>query len=197
MVSLKLKDDYNTSLINIGPCGLHVLHNSFKTGAVATGWQIDSLLSSLYHLFKDSPARIEDYTKVSGSSKMPLKFCNHRWLENEPVCQRTLEIWQNVVKYVTAAEKKNVPLPRNNSFKIIKQCTTDKLIEAKNEFFEMVASVFLAFYQTDKPVMPFLASDLLVLLKSLLRKFVKQTVLEAYNTTEKLAKIDIKDRDNY
>lgn len=82
------------------------------------------------------------------------------------------------MKYVTAAEKKNVPLPGNNSFQIVKQCTTDKLIEAKIEFFKMVASVlqpFLAFYQTDKPVIPFLASDQSVLLKPLLRKFVKHS----------------------
>ena len=79
----KLSDDFDTILINIGSCGLHIVHNSFKTGATATEWKVEALLSSLYYLFKDSPARREDFSKVSGSTRLPLKFVNHRWLENE------------------------------------------------------------------------------------------------------------------
>lgn len=56
-----------------------------------------------------------------------------------------LRYGKNVVKYVTAAEKKNVTLPGNNSFKMIKQCTTDKLIKTKIEYFKMVASVLQPF----------------------------------------------------
>jgi hypothetical protein len=56
-------------LINIGSCGLHVIHNSFKTGAAASGWDISSVLRSLYYLFKDAPARREDYAKIT---KKPL-----------------------------------------------------------------------------------------------------------------------------
>ena len=55
------------------------------------GWQVSSFLSSLYYLFKDAPARREDFVTISGSSLMPLKFVSHRWLENwnglkESVC---------------------------------------------------------------------------------------------------------------
>ena len=46
------------------------------------GWQVSSFLSSLYYLFKDAPARREDFVTISGSSLMPLKFVSHRWLEN-------------------------------------------------------------------------------------------------------------------
>ena len=31
-------------LINVGSCGLHIIHGAFKRGAIATGWHIDNLL---------------------------------------------------------------------------------------------------------------------------------------------------------
>ena len=85
-------NDYDNDLINIGSCGLHVIHvhNSFKSGAEATHWGISSFLSSLCYLFKDAPARLDDYQKCEGSSLRPLKFVSHRWLENVPVCERAI-----------------------------------------------------------------------------------------------------------
>ena len=59
----KLADDYETILINVGSCGLHIVHNSFKTGATVAEWKVEALLLSLYYLFKDSPARREDFLK--------------------------------------------------------------------------------------------------------------------------------------
>ena len=55
LISEKISLDYGTKLINIGSCGLHVVHNCFKTGSTATDWnpQVSSLLSALYYLFKD------------------------------------------------------------------------------------------------------------------------------------------------
>ena len=31
-------------LINVGSCGLHIIHGAFKRGAIATWWHIDNLL---------------------------------------------------------------------------------------------------------------------------------------------------------
>ena len=97
LVKEKLSEESDdTKLINIGSCGLHITDNSFKSGATASGWDISSLLSSLYYLFKDAPARREDYTRI-----LPLKFCGHRWLENVPVCERALALWQSIEAFVT------------------------------------------------------------------------------------------------
>ena len=94
----KVNADYGTTLVNIRSCGLHVVHNSFKRGMDATGWQVSWFLSSLYYLFKDALARREDFVTISGSTLMPLKFVFHRWLENVPVCQRALMLWDNVAQ---------------------------------------------------------------------------------------------------
>ena len=87
LVKEKLSEEFDdTKLINIGSCGLHIIHNSFKSGATASGWDVSSLLSSLYYLFKDAPARREDYRRITENSFLPLKFCGHRWLESECPC---------------------------------------------------------------------------------------------------------------
>ena len=37
LIKEKLSNDYDTKVLNVGSCGLHTVHNSFKTGAVAFG----------------------------------------------------------------------------------------------------------------------------------------------------------------
>lgn len=44
----------NKSLLNIMSCGLHTLHNAFRDGYKASGWEVDHTLCSLYWLFKNS-----------------------------------------------------------------------------------------------------------------------------------------------
>ena len=73
---------------------------SFKTGAQASEWNVEEILSSLYWLFVDLPARKEDFTEITGSMVFPMKFCKHRWLENVPVVVRAQEIWDKVIMYV-------------------------------------------------------------------------------------------------
>jgi len=77
-------------LLNVGSCRLHQVHNAFKAGAQASGWSVDKFLSSLYWLFKDTPARREDFTTLSGKLTFPHKYCNHCWFENVPVVKRQL-----------------------------------------------------------------------------------------------------------
>jgi len=71
LLKQKILSDHGTNLMNIGSCGLHVIHNSFKMGAESTGWNVSSFLSSLCYLFKDSPARRENFKNVTGSSTCP------------------------------------------------------------------------------------------------------------------------------
>lgn len=63
-----LEGEIGSKLLNIGSCGLHVMHNAFKAGSNTTTWDIEHTLNSFYWLFKDSPARRGDYAKVTGST---------------------------------------------------------------------------------------------------------------------------------
>lgn len=88
-----IEEQKDKKMLNVGSCGLHTLHNAFRAGCAATDLELESALSSLKWLFKDVPARREDYTEVTGSTSFPLDFCNHRWLENGKVAERALEIF--------------------------------------------------------------------------------------------------------
>lgn len=69
----------------VGSCGLHIIHNSIKTGFGV--WQIEKLLKALHFLFHCAPARQHYYSLVTKSTKFPLPFCGHRWLENLPAVE--------------------------------------------------------------------------------------------------------------
>ena len=89
-------------LLVVGSCGLHTLHNALKSGF--TMWAMEKLLRALHYLFRNVPARREDYVSLTKSSIFPLPFCGHRWIENAPVAERAIEVWPNIGKYVTAEE---------------------------------------------------------------------------------------------
>lgn len=162
-----LKEMYGgAQLVVVGSCGLHTLHNAFKTGF--SMWQMEKLLRSMHTLFNNVPARREDYVTVTKSSVFPLAFCGHRWLENLPVVQRALEVWPSLQLYVDAVKKKELPNPGTGSFETIEATQKDPVILAKLHFFATIARTFEPFlkrYQTDEPVMSFLASDLAELMK--------------------------------
>lgn len=193
-----LADDYDSSLINIGSCGLHIVHNSFKTGATDTGWNVGQYLSSLYYLFKDSPARKEDFNKICSSNLSPLKFVSHRWLENVPVCQRAIAITADIEKFVKAVNEKKIPKPTCKSFSCVSEAIKDKLLMPKLEFFNFVAchlQSFLTIFQTDRPMVPFLAEDIARMVRGLLKCVIKSEVLSDTDDA-KLHKV-LDEKDNF
>ncbi|KAK2140319.1 hypothetical protein LSH36_1393g00020 [Paralvinella palmiformis] len=74
----EIKNECGMGLLNFRSCGLHVIHRAFQTGARETDWGLDGLLSSPYYLFKDTSARRDDFTDVTGCNEFPLKFCKQR-----------------------------------------------------------------------------------------------------------------------
>ncbi|GBO30098.1 hypothetical protein AVEN_59429-1 [Araneus ventricosus] len=106
MMMEELKNELKTSLLNVGTCGLHVMHNAFSGGCSAAFPEVEKAESAVYWLFKDSPARREDFTSLNPDVKFPLKFCKHRWIENENVLDRLLKIFPDVKSYTKEIEKK-------------------------------------------------------------------------------------------
>ena len=43
------------SLINIGSCGLHVVHSAFKTGFQSVDWDLNKVFKAMWKFFHDSP----------------------------------------------------------------------------------------------------------------------------------------------
>ena len=193
--SSEFKTDTNQGVLNIGSCGLHIVNGAFLTGAKASGWSVDDNLMCLYRLFNDAPARREDFMKISGQSTMPLKFCKHRWLENIPVAERALLIFDSVVKYVKAVQKKKITRPGNKSYETVEKYSKLAVTPARLHFFISVAKIvnpYLTAYQTDAPMLPFLAKDLTRMLANLMQRFLNietRTKQSAY----KLMQVDVDD----
>ena len=197
-----LDAEYDHKLINIGSCGLHTLHNRFRDGAQSTDWGLGGILNALYRLFKDVPARREDYINATGNndSQFPLKFCQHRWVENVIVANRDMEIRENIESYVTSGSNKECKDPCTKAFETVKQWIADPLGKAKLAFFVYVATPiesFLRIYQTDYPMIPYMANDLGLVFKTLLNRIITAEVMEeAGDDCYKLIKIDTSNKAN-
>ena len=123
-------------LLNVGSCSLDVVHGVFRNGMKQTNWGIDLLLKSLHSLFNETPARREDYMKITGSEIFPQQFCGHRWLEDKKVAERALEIWPNITAYVTETLKKPTSqIPTASSFATVRSAVQNHLTIAKLQFF--------------------------------------------------------------
>lgn len=191
----KVKAECNCQILNIGSCGLHIVHGAFKHGCNATKWDIAAVLRSTHSLFNETPARLEDYTKVTGSDLFGKNFCNTRWLENVPVAEHLLEMFPHLCKYVAAAKKGDIPLPQTKAFGVVLEATCDPLFPVKLNCFVSVAktiSPFLLRYQTDRPMLPFLASDLHRMVKHLLYRFMKRDVVDDTSLAS-LAELNLSD----
>ena len=145
----------------------------------------------------DSPP----YTSITESTVFPLNFGATRWVEDDKVAQRALEIWPNVEKYIKEVLKgsKNKQ-PTSASFATIAKATKDLLLPAKLQVFVYISKVlkpFLVKYQTGEPVIMFIGEDLFDMCGKLMQKFVKKDILDLTDTMSKLANLNVLNKDNH
>ena len=193
------KERNSEELLNIGSCGLHIVHGGLQKGVNESDWKLGHLMRSLWQLFHDSPARREDFGKLTGSTVFPLKFCPHRWVEDVVVAERAHQMWPNIKKYVSSFRATPKKAPQTASYATIKEACEDPLTVTKLEFFISVAKQrqpFLLKFQTDAPMAPFLGQSLKDLLLTLMGRFIKKDVLEQSDSYPKLAAIDPCDKKN-
>ncbi|XP_062541413.1 uncharacterized protein LOC134209440 [Armigeres subalbatus] len=177
-LKLELKED--TKLLDLGSCGLHIMHGAFKDGIQATGWPVVAFLRALHNLFKNVPARRALYVQYSESDVFPLKFCGHRWLENSDVAERAIDTIGNIRKFVDGVKKDKIE-PKCKSYSDIVNFLNDPLICVKLTFFRAVASEIeplLRELQSDEPMVPFLYPEICQLVIALCEKFIKPEKLE-------------------
>ncbi len=174
------------------------MHGSFQSGEKETGWKVGDVLRALWQLFHDSPARREDFIEMTKTSTFPLKFCAHRWVEDLAVAERAIEIWPAVQTYINSHRKlPRSKVPSSASYCTVKEATADPLFVAKLHFFAFVArqlKPFLEKFQTDAPMVPFLAKELQSTMRGLLSCYIKREELEKLKTPVQLLKLDPQDK---
>lgn len=194
MLQNDLKENCSKSLLDIGSCGLHIIHGAFKTGLRHTFWNLNKFLYDIFNLFKDSPARRADFKRLTGSDTFPLKFCSVRWVENVSVAQRAIDILPQLRIFIEKAEAEKIE-PDTKTYSSVKEMLKcNNLLKAKLGFFISVASElqgFLLRFQAHKPMVPFLYEEMYMILHNLMKRFVKNDVIEKHNSASKLMKIDI------
>ena len=162
---IKLREEEELPpLLDIGTCGLHVVHGSLKSSE----WDLQRLLKAMWQLLDGSPARRAVYENVTSTESMeyPSKFCGHRWCENEICAEKAEVILKNYQKFIThicSLKKKDQPDSNNKSFATLKTMIHDPLMPAKLKFFEMISGKlnwFLRAFQTDNPMIPFMTDIL-------------------------------------
>jgi hypothetical protein len=189
-------------IIDVGSCGLHVVHGAFQTGVKATGWKLEKVLKSMWKLFNDSPARRDLYIQLNTSNVFPLMFCQTRWVEDEPVAIRAMEVWENVVNVIKHFQTlcKSKQPNKNNSYETLVTYHTDVFMQVKLQFFVDVASMmssYLKQFQTDIPMMPFVSEILENLIRRLMKIFIRKAIIDEADSAYSLIKIDLQKRENH
>ena len=169
-------------LINIGSCGLHIIHGSFKTGIEVTHWNIKITAKGPFQILHDSTPTRADYIRVSRSNIFSLFFCATIWVEDKKVAERLLEIWPHISRVVAFWLKlPKLGQPKCKSFESVKEVVEDELTTVKLSFFSYLASIFqpvLEKYQTQAPMIPYMYSDVGNLIRSLMQIVVKHDIID-------------------
>ncbi|GBN53613.1 hypothetical protein AVEN_197773-1, partial [Araneus ventricosus] len=178
-------------LIKMGTCGLHVIHGAMKAGLKSVDWDIFAILRNLYYLFKDSPARRADFTRITGCSIFPKKFCAVRWLENSDCIARAIEIVEPVMKYLSQLKHTDSKLKAS-----LKTSMKDPFIKCKLAFVRSLSlqcETFLTNFQSEKVCVPYLYAELSQLLGGIIKKFIKP---EKFVEGSALLKLDLNSKDS-
>ena len=190
------------SLIELGSCGLHIVHGALQTGMKESGWKPEKVLHAMWKIFDESPARRDIYIRETSCDVFPLHFCKTRWVEDGLVAGQAIEIWgyvTKVVKYWLSLCKSKQP-KNNNSYNTLVEHCKDPLMIAKLHFFKYLTSLlrpFLVRFQTESPVLPFLAIDLDRMIRQVYGLFMKRDVVNETQTPYLLSKVDVSKKENH
>lgn len=186
--------------LNIGSCILHIVHGAFATGNNESGYNLDGLLKALFYLFEDCGARRSDLKQTSSFVGYPFYFCKTRWVEDVIVAEQAIKVWPSIKEYIKTTEKKpKREIPTAKSYTTVREAVKDKLVIPKLQLFITIArqlTPFLTKYQSDKPMVPFLAGDYEGLVRDMMVRLVKPDVLQQAAGCTKLMKIDVREEKN-
>ena len=189
-------------IVDVGSCGLHVVHGAFQTGVKATGWNLEKVLKAMWKMFNDSPARRDLYIQLNTSDVFPLMFCQTRWVEDEPVAVRAIQVWQyvvNVIKHFQTLCKSKQPA-NNKSYDTLVDYHNDVFMKVKFQFFIDIAGMMCSYlkqFQTDNPMMLFVPEILEGVIRRLMNIFIRKAVIDEADTAYSLIKVDLNERENY
>lgn len=178
-----------SSLLDIGLCNLHFVHNAFRKGLEIFGADVGDMVITVNVFFDGWPSRQEAFLDAQIKVNVPqhcfVKYITSRWLTLFTAAKRLLEQWPaleqfflrdipksgtpNKKKIVQTAQYKNILNQLKNSF-----------MKAEISFVIESAAIFerfLLIFQKDEPLIHILFEEVTELTVTVLGRVCKPYVL--------------------
>ena len=185
----------------MGSCQIHVAHNSFRKGIEAYGEAIENLCIDLFYFFKLSASRREDYLAIQQKLDLDeivfLRHVESRWLSLLPAVERVKSQLPALLEYFKKLPDTDKKINSNERYKKIMVILTAPEMIVQLCFLKSMKPVFnrfLQMFQTEGPLIHVLHQAMLDLLKQVMSRLLKQSVVKGRSVNE-LLKVDSKNID--
>lgn len=99
----ELVDKHQATILDVGTCTLHKVHNAFRQGVDEMSFDFDKFVIDVSSFFKQSAARRKDYEMMEIFTDLEPHFAKKhvrsRWLSLRKACLRILEQYPNLKQY--------------------------------------------------------------------------------------------------
>jgi len=204
LVNENVKIIRGKSLIDIGTCNIHIIHNSFLKGLQCMGARVSDFVIDIYYFFCGWPKRGEDYLQIQKykglSEHKFLKHCSSRWLTLSSATARIIEqlvgISEYFLKFIPNYQKSSL---QTSKYKKIIECLKCSTFRAELEFVFWSASIFQRFtgtFQRQEPLIHIMYEELSQLVCIIAGYVCKENVISEWlenNTFDLFNEVNLKD----
>lgn len=201
--SLKTRITRRNPSVFFNGCPCHIIHNAAQYAAEAfnsvCGFDVEEFVVDIFYWFDKSTKRkneLRSYCMFCDQEyRAIIKHVSTRWLSLEIAVNRSLMQYPSLMSYFKSEDE---PQQR---FQRLNEVFNDPLTEVYLLFYQAVLPVFThanKFLQREEPLIHVLQAWLERLIKNVLSKFVKPSVIsEALNDGGKLSSVDFVDPENH
>ena len=183
-----LQEKSMATLLNIGTCYLHILHNALRKGLTKLfkEFDIDRFATDIHQWFKLSPAKQEDFHALQEqmlddvlANHVFIRHVETRWLTLGPVCDRLIEQYEVLKKYFLK-ECSDQDANKSKRYSRIASNLRKQSTIVYLHFVSYLASFFEPYtllLQKEAPIVHILYPKLNEFVRSIFLKFMKTSVV--------------------
>nr|XP_037276267.1 uncharacterized protein LOC119169257 [Rhipicephalus microplus] len=194
----KLQKHVAPSLIDIGNCNLHKVHNAFGRGLDAFGLDVEEIVRNIYYYFKGAvraEALRECQDTLGISCHVFLRHVSNRWLTLQDSLCRVEEQFEALRTYFFKGNSsRQRPDTQSLHNKLVSAFSEKQLLD-KVLFLKNCAQLFSGFqllFQKQEPLLHILHVELIVLVQRVLSRFLRHEAF-ADKSAEQLKRLDVMD----
>nr|XP_037278908.1 uncharacterized protein LOC119172042 [Rhipicephalus microplus] len=194
----KLQKHVAPSLIDIGNCNLHKVHNAFGRGLDAFGLDVEEVVRNIYYYFKGAvraEALRECQDTLGISCHVFLRHVSNRWLTLQDSLCRVEEQFEALRTYFFKGNSSRQRPDTQSLHNKLVSAFSEKQLLAKVLFLKNCAQLFSGFqllFQKQEPLLHILHVELIVLVQRVLSRFLRHEAF-ADKTAEQLKRLDVMD----